>query len=481
MLDNTTQIDWYTHPTGDPFADIGGYTIQCLRERKVTEKNDIISLIEFVTDIYVRKWCGGIKCDRKWGGGFNAYFHNSAITQPVYQGEVKFTKSMEYFTNLLKDNREKKEGGLCRITGQRTELFPAGRDLFSMTGSGTFVNFHNFFEQGIMLSREAIIRSYFVPFGTGYIGEKIGLLVSSDQQITKFFAEQNCIENLGRLGKQISDGVLKLSDNKPSNAVVNFVYSWKAKNASDEERKANLTLYHFTNYGLSPEVNVIQLTNPAFGFLQIILSHRREEWNKFTMYFFIRPKTKRADMTYDEEKLMIFYIDKKEKKSAEPEEYKTWYNPVYENLLNGKSLISLFKAYVVKHSLDFDVVVIYLIKVVNMERKAIEKIKEISQVIVEGNNEDEIGRRINKLNGFKNVAQLRQYFLKLIRENYNAGKETPLITLEEYLDYLLPMNQNWREIRDLILIASYELLHKKGLKIHIDAIEEENEITGEVE
>ncbi len=52
----TIDYDWLTKPTGDPFADTGGYVIQYLWSISTCENMDIDELIEFVTKIYVNDW-----------------------------------------------------------------------------------------------------------------------------------------------------------------------------------------------------------------------------------------------------------------------------------------------------------------------------------------------------------------------------------------------------------------------------------------
>src|SRR5579859_7840835 len=127
-----TNIDWLTHPTGDPFADTGGYVIKYLSE-KFPEKN-VLELIEYIAKIYVNRW----------GAKINPFFLNSAITQPAFKGDTKIKETLKYFKSLLEE-KDYVEEGYCRISGQKTKLFKAGRDNSIMSGSGTFVNFHHSF------------------------------------------------------------------------------------------------------------------------------------------------------------------------------------------------------------------------------------------------------------------------------------------------------------------------------------------------
>ena len=108
----TINYDWLTRPTGDPFADVGGYVIRHLMN-KMPEK-DIIGLIEYMANIYVTKWEGKI----------NPFFLNSAITQPAYKGDIKIKETIKYFNSLINETA-KYEDGYCRIIGQMTKLFKA--------------------------------------------------------------------------------------------------------------------------------------------------------------------------------------------------------------------------------------------------------------------------------------------------------------------------------------------------------------------
>ena len=101
---------WLTKPTGDPFADAGGFAIEYLSE-KLQEK-DILKLIEYITKIYVEKW----------NGKLNAFFLNSKITQPAFDSTRKIEETLKYFESLINESTTY-EIGYCRITGQETKLF----------------------------------------------------------------------------------------------------------------------------------------------------------------------------------------------------------------------------------------------------------------------------------------------------------------------------------------------------------------------
>lgn len=111
----TVDYKWLTEPTGDPFADAGGYALKEFSER--FPEKDILELIEEATGIYV-------DC---WGGGLNAFFLNSKITQPAYKPKQKIEETRKYFWEMV-DEKNAMGEGYCRISGRKAKLFTAGRD-----------------------------------------------------------------------------------------------------------------------------------------------------------------------------------------------------------------------------------------------------------------------------------------------------------------------------------------------------------------
>ncbi len=71
--------------------------------------------------------------------------------------------------------------------------------------------------------------------------------------------------------------------------------------------------------------------------------------------------------------------------------------------------------------------------------------------------------------------------LRLNTDNYLKDGAAPLITVEDYVEYLFPDGGNWTEIRDVLLIATYQKLHEIHMAVDIEPIEEETEILTENE
>jgi len=465
----TIDYEWLTRPTGDPFADAGGYAIEYLSEK--FPQKDILELIDYITKIYVEKW----------GGKLNAFFLNSKITQPAFQGSRKTEETLKYFEALIKET-EPSEVGCCRITGRETKLFFGGRDNSIMTGSGTLINFHHFFQKGIALSKEALIRIHFVPFACQQLQGKISLMQSSNQMLSYLFVKLTAEKNLHEIGIGISEGVAKSDFNKPANSVFHFVdYTLtNLQDFMDGNMLPSLTLYLFTNFGASPDIQLYQLPAKVFLFYRTCLQPRfREDWQRFVRSHYFDGKHKGAIYNFQTEKFEL--VKSKETETIDQKEFRQWFNRIYNKLLNDENIRTDILRWSRKHPFNFEIVTIYQQNIIGMKKETINKIKELAAFLVREEDADKIKKRIKALDGAKNASALRRFLLKdVVAANYAAGNEKPIVSLDDYINYLFPDGSYWAEIRDLLLIAIYQELHERNLITEELKIELESEVENEV-
>lgn len=469
QIHDTIDYEWLTRPTGDPFADAGGYAIEFLSE-KFPEK-DIIELIEYITNIYVEKW----------GGKLNAFFLNSKITQPAFQGPRKIEETVKYFGAIVNET-EPSEMGYCRITGRETKLFFGGRDNSIMTGSGTLINFHHFFQKGISLSKEVLIRIHFVPFSCQQLQGKISLLQSSNEALSKLFVKLTVEKNNRDIAVRLSEGVAKSDYNKPANAIFDFVDS--ALSHLSEFRDSNtipsLTLYHFTNFGASPEIQFYQLPAKVFLFYRTCLQPIfKEDWQRFVRSHYIDGKHKGAKYNLQSGKYELSKLNENEVIGFD--DYKQWFNRILNKLLLNENIRPEILRWSRKHPFKFEIVSIYQLNIVGMKNETIIKIKELAAFLVREEDADKIKKRIKALDGAKNASALRRFILKdVVAMNFVAGNSKPIVTVDEYVNYLFPDGSYWAEVRDLLLIAIYQELHERELITDELKIELESEVEEEV-
>jgi CRISPR-associated protein Cst1 len=463
-------------PTGDPFADAGGYVIETLWEEPNLKDKDIFGLIEYVANIYISQW----------GANLHAFFLNSKITQPAFDSKRKLEETLAYFRSLINETAPS-QIGYCRISGRKSNLFAAGRDNHILSGSSTFVNFHHGFESGLYLSKEIIIRFFFVPLGVMQLGDKIGLVSSNNNVVAKYYVQQLLTGpdgHLNALGRGLVSGVARSEYGIPANALFAFADSC-IKNVKRavfarldenvvEVRDTTLNLYHFTNFGAKPEVVMYHLHAMVFRFYaECHTPSYAQFWYPFVAAHYRNSKYRDAKFNQDSNT----WISPKEELAYDS--YSTWRNVILERLLNGDSLIYYFKEWIRRNKFPFQLVENYLFYIKNMDKRTLQKIKDVAGFIV-GRDEDSIKKAILRLNRAKYVQEVRQYLLKLIDDNYKANPETPLIRLDD-VEYLFPETVSWREIRDLLLIAIYEKLHDNNKIIPTELDEQEVEPSEEAQ
>lgn len=465
----TIDYEWLTRPTGDPFADAGGFAIEYLSE-KFPEK-DILELIDYITKIYVEKW----------GGKLNAFFLNSKITQPAFQGSRKIEETVKYFKALVNET-EPSEVGYCRITGRETKLFFGGRDNSIMTGSGTLINFHHFFQKGISLSKEALIRIHFLPFACQQLQGRISLMQSSNQELSNLFVRLTVEKNLREIGIGLSEGVAKSDFNKPANAIFDFVDHALSQLLDFREGNSlpSLTLYHFTNFGASPEIQIYQLPTKVFLFYRTCLQPRfKDDWQKFVRSHYFDGQHKGAQYNLQTEKFEM--TKSKETEFIDLNEYKQWFNRILNKLLIDENIRPEILRWSRKHPFNFEIVSIYQQNIIGMKKETINKIKELATFLVREEDADKIKKRIKALDGAKNASALRRFILKdVVAANYAANNDTPIVSVDDYVNYLFPDGSYWAEIRDILLIAIYQELHERDLISEELKVELESEVEEEV-
>ena len=471
MKENQKTIDykWLTRPTGDPFVDAGGFAIEYLSGKY--PEMDILDLIDYVTKVYVKKW----------NGKLNAFFLNSKITQPAFHEARKIEETVKYFSALIQET-EPSEFGYCRITGRETKLFFGCRDNSIMTGSGTLVNFHHFFQKGIYLSKEALIRIHFVPFACQQLQGKISLMQSSSEALSKLFVILTVEKNLHEIGIGISEGVAKSDYNKPANALFDFVDSAlsQLKDFNQGNTLPSLTLYHFTNFGASPEIQLYQLPAKVFLFYRTCIQPKyKDDWQNLVRSNYSDAQHKGAKYNLYTKKYE--FVKSKTIEIIDLNDYRQWFNRILNKLLIGENIRPEFLRWARKHPFNFDIVLIYQQNIRGMKKETINKIKELATFLVIEKDADKIKKRIKALDGAKNASNLRRFILKdVVAANYAAGNNYPIVSVDEYVNYLFPDGSYWAEIRDILLIAIYQELHERGLISEELNVELESEVEEEV-
>jgi len=450
---STIDYEWLFKPTGDPFANAGGYALKVFAE--TFPNDDILRLIRRATDIYVDKW------DSK----LNTFFLNSKITQPAFKPEQKKEETLKYFKSLI--NNENAKNGYCRISGRETSVFAAGRDNSVLSGSGKFVNFHHGFDNGIMLSKEILIRLFFLPLAVNLLNGKVCVIDSSNQDISERFASDNCKNVFSEIAQKCSEGVIKSPSAAPSTEL--FRFADKIIKACDEtdDKDYSLNLYLFTNFGAKPELDIYILPFEGMDFYRFVNKAKyKDDWLKFisTKFFCYNTKTKKREWAGDNSEIG-------------ENEFKYWKNSVYENFINGKSILSDILLWSKNNIFNFDIVKYYELKVRKMKKETIQKVEQMADFIFEGNDKFSIEKAVKKLYAVDSSYDLRRYVIKDIVAKYyekHADDKQAIVTVDDYANYLFPDTDSWKETRDVLIIALFQKLHAQNMNIEIEDDNQQN-------
>ncbi|HOY11922.1 MAG TPA: hypothetical protein PLY70_02230, partial [Saprospiraceae bacterium] len=376
--------NWEIQTTGDPFVDTGGIVIEYLIN-KYPEKS-ILQLIELATDIYIKQW----------NNNLHTFFLNSTITHNSNKGQKGINKTITLYKGFLEgkeaDGREA-EDSFCRITGKFGKVFNATRDNHIMSGSGTLINFHHGFETGIKLSKEALISILFLPLGVEQLGDKVAILASNNDDVSRFFINKNIENNFKDIASGISKAIQRSDFSNPTNALFDYasqcIENIKIATYDDEKETSatkgiTLNLFHFTNFSSQVTISLYELPSTVFGFYTYCYTKYKTEWLNFIYHFYNSSKFKNA--TYDN-------ITSKWTSSKEIIDYQTfrmWKNQVYEMLIRGQPLHKVFLKHSQKHKLNFKIVELYQINIQKMDKRTLLKIKDLANFIVDKRSDDEI-------------------------------------------------------------------------------------------
>jgi len=275
---------------------------------------------------------------------------------------------------------------------------------------------------------------------------KLLMLHSNSPKVLKVWANK-CIRNIIRqVAAQSMTGCYSEKYTNPRNAFFHIVEDLVLSYAERwHEENIALQLYHFTNYNQGPELDIYEFPSNVFRFIADVKHHQNfSDWKRVV---------KRGYERVDWEKV------------REEDEYKNRRNTVYERLLNQQSIVRFFIDYQNRQVIgSWDgIFSLYLRRMRKMSEDRLDCLKRVGDEIARYIQKSENPKRLNQMEMAKSYVQFRNVLRWIIKERIALGLETPLFTLEEYMEQMFPESgrglTEWRETRDLLLFRIYEELH----------------------
>ncbi len=441
-------------PTGDPFVDLGGLVLQSIAER-FPQKSEI-EIVQFLIEVYLKKWNQNL---------YSIFHTNSKILNPSTKGKHE-KNTLDYYQAIIKNEKIVNcvENGYCKICGKKGLLFQNSREFFPNSGSGKFVNFHHSHETGIFLCNECTLKLFFVPLGVVLLEGKNGFLHAQSDRLKHFWKKQIINENLNKIDRNSSTGILRIPYTKSVNALF-YLAEQIIMEFKDDEYSDYIQLIIFTNFGADPSCTIHQLPNPVFNFLNKVLRYHKLHWYRFINRFYRLKGAK-----WDAEKYKWYQEKKGEIITLTEDDYRNNSNQIYEKLLGNKSILrQLENAHKMHYQnqlekFPIEITYHYIKEVLNMTKEQVELIARISDVVFElSKKENNFKKYLFMLESAGKAYELRGALLRIIKANFQNGADEPVIRMKDYVNYLFPDGQYWGEIRDLLLIHLYEKYHDEGV------------------
>ena len=417
--------------TGNPFVDAGIWAISQWVGKKPEEldKDDLRSIIDDVTFLYLSP---------KWSKNMYQIFPNNPITNNAVKD--KKDRYSQILNELIEEVTPLGDNGNCISCGRRNILNRSTKDRVPLTGSKKVINYFSYGTDGADYCPACTFAIQLSPL-LMYSCVKMLLIHSNSDSVMRYWSKK-AKENIE---KQFSSknytGCLNDGFKNPKNAlfhiIQDIILSYDVRWYLE---KPSINFYHFTNFSQGPALDIYHVPTPVFKFLAYIPQHEKfEEWLRIV---------RRGYMFVDWGKV------------KEENEYKNNPNTVYNNLLEGKSIIRFFIDKKNKESIGgWDLLSHYLEEVRNMDEKRIDAIKKVGNELADYIESMEDMKTLNRLEMASDYKSFRNILRIIIKKRISYGMEDPLFTFDDYVNYLFPEgNLTWRETQDLILFRIYEKL-----------------------
>ena len=444
--------------TGNPFIDLGFYAISewCdLRGIEKIERTHIKKAFDDILPLYTSDpWKKDL---------FRIYFNSSLTHSTLNTPEKRQEKTIQLFEKLINNLSELTLNGECIGCGKRNsislkklETYGGGvsRSHFPLLGSGTLINFYPSWISEADYCSLCIIGVMFMPLVSFDCGDII-LIYSQNDLILKNMAKESIksikIQLVSQTFSCLNDGVSNIAQTSLFKTLEDIIQKYEL---IEDINNPSISAYHFTNFGTSPSVRIIELPNPVFDFLKIIKKlNSFNDWNKIVWKgypFPIKLKSKKKGKPSKEnEKIDVVSTIK-----SRP-------NEVYNKLIKGESIIKYFIDRKQRTAITaWELFNYYLILVLNMKSEEIDVLKRIADDISEVIKENGTKRlyELERLS-YRDYGKFRNILRKIIKDRIALGKPTPLFTLDEYLNVLFPEDGDWSKTHDNLLFRMYEVLH----------------------
>lgn len=476
--------------SGHLFFDVGIATITAFAGKAhPTElvEQDFAEIADYMTAEYVRQPLRSF---------LTVVFPNSGFTQPAYfkQPEVQ----QDYADRVLRGYWGKGSipAETCVYTGEPAvdiafdvkDKLPPGRAFrqhVPLTLGEDVINFHPNGDAGLPISGKAMLAIQAFPLGCAKCGGRLLAVHSDNESLTLYFARTFLRENRKFIQLAQAAGSNKMPEPHFSHRTLLIDTLLNAdemqKDAMDVSEPFSLTVYHLSNSGQGPSLDIYYLPFEICDFLRDMkLALYRPDWQKIVNRAWeVPPKTK----------------------TKKREEFKPSRNWLYEDLFRLPDNAAHFvRTYFLRsalhnvrgktdprseYSLSDEVGLVswkitsrFLRRIMHMDAERIRSIRDLGDQLANYISTQNDRRFFQEFYRQKHYEYFRTALIKANLAHVKRGNP-PFITLDPFIDVFEEGDElarrDWKLARDLVLIRVIEQLHENGwLGGNVDVIADDD-------
>ena len=428
----------YAKLMGNPFVDAGVCGIcEWLGPTVQPEQVTVADLEQVVNDV-----APIMQTDAGWAN-LHGIFPNSVLTNPAYRKHNQVELLKNECQDYLNTISELEQSGDCIGCGRRAVNTWLSKTNVPLTGSGKLRNFFPTFAEGAGYCSACALAIQLAPLAFVATGGKFLTLHSNSWRALRTWTRRCIADVQSQQVRQEITGCFNPGYKNPRNGLFYMTQEMVQFEEMRTDENVSMQVYCFTNYNQGPELEIFHMPAPVFRFLRYAYQGEfKTAWSEI-----VRSGYRKVNWA----------------KVKSEEDYKNRPNLVYENLLQGRSILrSFLNQRARKPRGNWELLFLYLNKVRTMKQARLDKLKQVGDFIAKSIRESGRDRRLTQLERAKSYRECRNVLRFVVRDRISQGAQQPLFSIDDYVEHLFPATDNvtfWSETRDLLLFRIYEQLH----------------------
>lgn len=454
--------------TGHPIVDVGIAAITAYSKKnspsELTEK-DLEAFAQFMERIYFGEW-------KSW---IFSILPNSPYTQPKI-GEEKKANFQSIYTYGFRQQANAPER--CVFCGQPALSRGFRQHVPLITGEGA-INFFPDGDAGLLACGKCFLAIQAFLLGSVRCGGRALFVHSDDENLILDFAKLFLTENRRSFSLELKN---------PRTYFVAQLLNVERERvqSSESERPVSITVYHLTNYGTNPDVNIYHFPAQLIRFLRAVnRAPYKEIWQEIARQAWELPASKKKKKKEESQLESMKEPDNETESHRSEPGYAR--NYLYEDLFDLPHNASRFvrtyflrqaykttyeqdprRAYSLQRELQlvsWNLTQIFLKEVINMSDDRIKTIKRVADRMADHIRVENDSRLFRSFLLSGRYHELRRALVIANANRVREGNE-PLLTFDDFVTIFEygedSQRPDWSLARDLLLIGILDQLHQQG-------------------